>query len=212
MKTLVVYTKINLQNMAALYDKWLPVLSPKMRSQNYKFYKLDDRVRNLLGKLLLLKALELFGLAPLSLDNLQYNEFGRPYLSSDFDFNITHSGAYVLCAINSTAVGVDIEEILPVDFTTLKEVMNETEWKIINNAAFPLREYYKYWTIKESAIKADGRGFSISLDKIRIENNQVKIEDTTWYIQKLCFEKGYYGSLATLELPNSVKMIYINFD
>ncbi|WP_428229047.1 4'-phosphopantetheinyl transferase family protein [Flavobacterium sp.] len=212
MEAIVVYTKFNDQNKAAIYNKWLPVLSPELKAKNLKYHNQDDRIRNLLGKLLLIKALELSGRGYTSLNDLYNNEFGKSYLSSDFDFNITHSGSYVFCAIGSSSLGIDIEEILPLDFTSVKESMNKTEWGIINNAKSPLHEYYKYWTIKESVIKADGRGFSISLDKIRIENNQVRIEDKTWYIRKLFFEKGYCGCLATLEIPNLIKMIYINFD
>ena len=42
------------------------------------------------------------------------NQYGKPYLSEhpDFYFNISHSGEYVLCAIDNNPIGVDIEEVV----------------------------------------------------------------------------------------------------
>ncbi|OXA70490.1 hypothetical protein B0A67_15860 [Flavobacterium aquidurense] len=168
MEIVLVYTKFNDQNKAAIYDKWLSILPPELRYKNLRYYNLNDRVRNVLGKLLLMKALEIFNNTVIPLNNLYYNEFGRPYLSTDFDFNITHSGSYVFCAIGSKELGIDIEEIVPINFNSVKETMTQIQWDIINKAHSPLQEYYKYWTIKEAVIKADGRGFFASLEKISI--------------------------------------------
>ncbi|WP_428229024.1 4'-phosphopantetheinyl transferase family protein [Flavobacterium sp.] len=212
METIVVYTKFNDQNSTAIYCKWLSVLSPKLRDKNLKFYNLNDRVRNLLGKLLLIKALEILGFTTISLNDLYYSEFSKPYLSSDFDFNITHSGSYVFCAIGSKGLGIDIEEILPINFNSVKETMTETQWDIINKANSPLQEYYKYWTIKEAVLKADGCGFFSSLEKVSIKKNTAQSEGKTWHIHELLFDNDYCGCIATSELQNLVKMIYINFD
>jgi 4'-phosphopantetheinyl transferase len=52
----------------------------------------------------------------LKIDNkyirINKNQYGKPYLKEypNFNFNISHSGEYVLCAVDDKSIGIDVEE------------------------------------------------------------------------------------------------------
>src|SRR5204863_7236149 len=128
---------------------------------------------------------------------VEYSSHYRPYLTlNGYDFNISHSGNYVTCAIGKNIrLGIDIEENRNVSFKNFEMVMTPSQWDEINNANYQLKEFYKCWTIKESVSKADGRGFSIPLDELKVKNNTVQYEDKLWYVQELEFNSGYNAAL-----------------
>lgn len=44
--------------------------------------------------------------------NIQTNTYGKPYcINGDYEFNISHSGEWVICVIGNCDVGIDIEEM-----------------------------------------------------------------------------------------------------
>ena len=88
--------------------------------------------------------------------------------------------------------------------------MTPGQWDEINNAHSPLKEFYKYWTIKESVVKADGRGFSIPLDKLEVKNNTVRYEDKLWYVRELALNNDYSAVLATDRL-SAFEIQYMDF-
>jgi 4'-phosphopantetheinyl transferase len=192
-----------------LLEEYYKLLPPDMKERNIRFIRWQDRHSHLLGKLLLLKGLNItYNI----LEHIQYNFYQRPFISSmDIDFNISHSGKYVLCAIGEhLQVGVDIEEIKKNSLEDFKKVMTSKQWDIINNAPEPYREFYKFWTIKESVIKADGRGLSIPLDELEIDNNTVNYDGRLWYIAELNLDSQYAASIATNK-PCSFRINTINF-
>src|ERR1044072_4992363 len=135
-----------------------------LQEKNLKYLRWQDRHAHLFGKMLLGEALQKFGLDSTCLHTLQYNEYDRPYIPGDIDFNISHAGEYVLCAIGrNVRLGIDIEKIHAVDFSDFENVMTDEQWKIIKNNDNPLKTFFSYWAIKESVIKADSRGLSIPL-------------------------------------------------
>lgn len=208
----IFYTKFNNVNKTAIYNNWLSFLPAKLKDVNFKFRHENDRVRNLLGKLLLREALLRLGCESLSLDDLCYNQFGKPYLSTNFDFSISHSGFYVFCALGKNVkLGVDIEEIKPINFAEMTETMTTSEWQRIRQASHPLKEYYKYWTIKEALIKAVGNGFFTPFNSILAEDHVISFENNLWYLKELSFDENYYGHIVTSDPNNILEMVYIDF-
>ena len=82
-------------------------------------------MRTVCGQLLLRRVLfEKFGILP---DRLKL-DFGppraKPFLPEqpDCHFNLAHSGEWVVCAVSAAPVGVDIEEIRPLDLAVAETV------------------------------------------------------------------------------------------
>ena len=102
--------------------------------------------------------------------------FGKPYLeNSPFHFNLSHSGSRVICAVSDAAVGCDIEAVRPAELKLAARFFCPEEYRRIAEAAEGEERdglFCRYWTLKESFIKADGRGMSLPLNGFRIEINE----------------------------------------
>lgn len=196
----VLYADIGKYLNERFHQYYLEMLPVPLRIANLKYKRKEDRVANLFGKLLLLEGLDLLHIPRAYINDLSYNKHKRPYIKglNFLDFNISHSGDYVLCAISETTrVGVDIERIDSIDFQEYSETMNEHQWQEIARASNPLAEFYHYWTIKESVIKADSRTFEIPLKDIHVQNNWVTIEKTRWFLSPLNINENYCSVLAS---------------
>lgn len=184
------------------FSDYLSLLSSELQERNSRFIRWQDKHLHLFGKLLFIEALKTHGVETDIWNYVEYNSCKRPYLTlHDIDFNISHSGNFVTCAIGKNIrLGIDIEENRNVNFKNFQNVMTPEQWDEINKASYPIKEFYKYWTIKESVIKADGRGFLIPLDKLKVINNTVQYEDKLWFVQELEIHSGYNAALATNQL------------
>lgn len=91
---------------------------------------------------------------------------GKPFVRGcSHQFNISHSGDHVLCAIHAGEIGVDIERIRPVPQKVFKNVCTPAEQQYIGND--PIR-FAEIWTRKEAYAKLDGRGLAYGLQNIEV--------------------------------------------
>lgn len=95
---------------------------------------------------------------------ISVNEYGKPYLPNhiDINFNISHSGEYVICAMDSAPIGIDIEKEKLRDFETIQShFFAPQEISYLSNCKeFRVQSlFYDIWTRKESYLKAIGTGF-----------------------------------------------------
>jgi 4'-phosphopantetheinyl transferase len=194
----VLYTRIPKRLPTACYNEFVSLLPQDMQEKNARFREWKDRLLHLGGKLLLLEALQRLGLNDQCLNQVKYSPYNRPYIKENIDFNISHSGEYVVCAVASNMqIGIDIEEIKPVDFPDFDNVMTMAEWENIHHATDPLRAFYTHWTIKESVIKADSRGLTVPLTDINIHPQFAELEGKIWYLNELSIDDNYCLSIAT---------------
>jgi 4'-phosphopantetheinyl transferase len=170
----VLYASFDTPLSEARWQYYISQVPLSLQNKILSYHRWQDRHAGLFGKLLLSQGLTLYGYSADSLNHLSYTEFGRPYLdNSSIDFNISHSGDYVVCAITAQGrIGIDIEKIKPIDLSGFERYMTSSEWKSIRESAEPYHTFYSYWTKKESAMKAYGFGLSVPLDKILIDNDK----------------------------------------
>nr|WP_215575444.1 4'-phosphopantetheinyl transferase superfamily protein [Bacillus mycoides] len=103
-----------------------------------------------------------------------YNEYGKPFLKnfSDFHFNISHSGEWVVCATANSNVGIDIERVSDIEALKLaNEFFSDEEFYDIPsmNSDEQINYFYDIWTLKESYIKTIGKGLYIPLNSFSIK-------------------------------------------
>ncbi len=99
-------------------------------------------------------------------------EQGKPCLvdaAHPLDFNLSHSGDWLACAVTAGApVGVDIEACKPKrDVMTLaRRFFREEEVASLEScdSAAQREQFYDFWTLKESAVKARGGVLVSGLD------------------------------------------------
>lgn len=145
--------------------------SPARRGKTDRYHFAKDRYLSLGAELLLHHALRAAGICGLPAD-LDYGAQGKPYLrDSGIFFNLSHSGSWAVCAVSACEVGCDVEKIAPIDLEIAKRFFFRTEYDDI--AAQTTEEtrnemFYRYWTLKESFMKATGLGMKLPLDAFRI--------------------------------------------
>lgn len=191
-------TSFDSELSAPVMARHLDSLPEKMRRAINRYKRWQDRHRALLARLLLRAGLQSLGFPAEALGSVRLDAFGRPFLSGEVDFNISHSGNYILCAMaRAQRVGIDIEAVRRIDLSDFGTAFSLEEWSAINRAPDPHAALFSLWTQKESAGKADGRGLSIPLEQIVLDNNTARIGSTTWHLAPIRIHPAYVAHLAT---------------
>jgi 4'-phosphopantetheinyl transferase len=212
MPVLLYYTIIEERLPEERYKKLLKNLPETISNRIMKFRRWQDAHTGLFGKHLLMRALADLG-CNYSLDELKYNEYNRPYLDCNIDFNIAHSGKVVACAAaTDTRIGIDVEEIQPIEISDFRSQFTDTEWELINNGKSPLLKFYHYWTIKEAVVKADGGGISQIPGMLILNEEQVALNRVIWNIKSIALIENYSCFLAIDNACQDIIIKKINFD
>lgn len=183
----------------------------KLKIKAYKRW--EDQYLHLFGKLLLKIALLDFGYSNKILDEIKRSVNNRPFIDSEIDFNISHSGSYVICAISKNSkVGIDIEEIkILSDLNEYIGCFSVSEWDHIAKSNIQLNSFYKMWTRKESLLKAVGIGLLENLDKINVLSDIIYYESNYWHLMNIGIDLNYCCTLTTDLIVKEIKYISIDF-
>lgn len=180
-----------------LLDQYRQYFTPEIIQKSESFRLSKDACRYLLGKVLLIKALQLRETCSYGLDDILFNEFGKPFLPGDLHFNISHSGDHVVCGLNSyTEIGVDVEKVDDIDLNDFSNCFTDAEWEVIGNSDDPRMMFFRFWVRKEAVIKAKGTGLNISLLSFNVIDDLVKIDNETWHLYDLDWFNGYNTCIA----------------
>jgi len=198
---------------SSLWEHYFSLLPESEQIRNKRYLRWQDKHAHLFGKLLLQNALIKYGFSNNILSHLQFNDHNKPFIDDNINFNISHSGKYIVCVISrEIKLGVDLEQktsqVNPDDF---KEVFSQAEWECLKNVEGKLDLFYKLWTRKESVIKANGSGLAIPLYKVDVLSESVMIEGQTWFISDLDLDSNYSASLATSYKGCPVSFTPVNF-
>lgn len=128
----------------------LESVNDKQREKALRYKNEIDQVRSLASAYLMNR---------LSKEPLQYNDTGKPFFANGPFFNISHSGQFIVMAVSNKDIGVDIEENVEKDMSSLIRIFNEVEARMIKEHS----DFYYLWCAKESLIKCIGS----SINKIR---------------------------------------------
>ena len=159
-------------------------LSSGAKSKMEGFKRIEDKYLLLTSLFLLSKALIENGYDNYKLHDLEVTNFGRPFFpDSPFDFNISHTGDIASVVFSENCrVGIDIERIRGVDLSDFRTMFSPEQWHKIDSSDHKYRTFYYYWTLLESAVKADGRGLSlVTSNKAVILEDQILIDGKKWF-------------------------------
>ncbi|NSB12641.1 4'-phosphopantetheinyl transferase family protein [Clostridium beijerinckii] len=186
------------------------LISSEKKDRINKFIHKKDKIRALIGEILIRSIIN----AKFNLINkyiiFSKNEYGKPYLKCypDFKFNISHSGEFVVCAIDNKDIGIDIEYIKNIEYKEIAKKFfseNEFEYIIKNNIDIQLNKFYEIWTLKESYIKCCGQGLSIPLESFSINidtynniNVNINNKTDTHIFTTLYVESDYKMSVCSV--------------
>ena len=90
------------------------------------------------------------------------NSHGKPMLlnAPALHYNLSHSGPHIVCAISDRPVGIDIEEMRPVNLKIAERFFSADEMHYIFKAPADMqaRLFFEIWTKKEAYVKYLGLG------------------------------------------------------
>jgi 4'-phosphopantetheinyl transferase len=136
---------------------------------------------------------------------------GKPYLIHDSPvfFNISNSHDLCVYAFSCDAeVGIDIEKIrdLPdIDQLIEKNLTSRERSYILKDPAHKLNWFFRFWTFKESYLKAIGEGmrltpenleFSVEDEAIRLRSVNYGFDGNDWQFLEFSREGNYTGTLT----------------
>jgi len=183
-----------------------------------KFINKKDKIRTIIGEILIRTII----VQKLKISNkyieFNKNQYGKPYLKDHpkFNFNISHSGEYVLCAVDNKPIGIDVEEVKHIEFEEIAKsffTVNELDYIVNQDFNFRLNRFYEIWSLKESYIKCCGKGLSIPLKSFSIEVDQyenIKVVRNNEYKEHTFkifdIELGYKIAVCSLnkEISNNI--------
>ena len=147
---------------------------------------------------------------------------GKPYIDNlkDFQYNISHSGKWVVCAISDDLIGIDIEKIKETNFKVAKRFFSKAEYEDLSNKVSGIKTEYFYdiWTLKEAYLKAIGTGLTVPLNSFTLkkENEEIYIKtkdkDYNCKFKQYELDKDYKLSVCAENegFPNEIKKLTLN--
>lgn len=195
----------------ALYQKAEKLGAPFLE-QTLQYQKTEDATLTLVGKLLLKNVLEKY-YPETNLHAMQWNEKEKPFFQDGPFFNISHSGSIVLISIGDVISGVDVEKMRKIDISLFQRQFTPAEKKIMYGSQNPEEVFFRFWSIKEAAIKADGRGVEVLSQTEIINSESIKIEDIQLFYKELNLREGYKAAIAAYEvLPHLLTAEEVAFE
>ena len=135
---------------------------------------------------------------------------GKPYheLQGLPSFSMTHSGDLVVLLVSHGEAGVDLERERPLDSVSLaRRYFSEEEARLLGYSPDPAL-FFRLWTCREAAIKADGRGMAFLLSGMTSLENEgvfrVRSGEREWEAFPWSLSGGYHGAVAFAETPRVI--------
>lgn len=151
----------------------LAVTPEATRQKVASFARSNDAQRSLLGEVLIRHLISEISGSKLPDHPFSTGEKGKPAPEGyrGIHFNISHSGRWVVVALSTDIVGVDVERMRKVPEGVAHRFFSEAENKMLQNATDDGQKadiFFTLWTIKESFLKAIGKGLTKSLSSFTV--------------------------------------------
>jgi 4'-phosphopantetheinyl transferase len=170
----VIAMRIPVSMDPGIFEKLKTMVSEEKRKRISRFKFASDAYRTLLADIVL--RYELCAKLQMRNDELRFvtNPFGKPFLDNvpSLMFNLSHSGDWVVCALDREPVGIDIEQIRPIDLDIAERYFSELEYQDLMSEKDRIKYFYDLWSLKESYVKMIGTGLSASLDSFSIRKTE----------------------------------------
>ncbi|AYJ90999.1 4'-phosphopantetheinyl transferase superfamily protein [Bacillus safensis] len=189
-------------------ERLKPFVSSEKRAAAERFRFLIDARRTLLGEVLVRQTIH--DMYDLPMDQIVFETEGndKPVVRQlpSFHFNLSHSGNWVVCAVDDAPVGIDIEEIKPIDLAIAKRFFSADEYQDLLSQPAERQEAYFFhlWSMKEAFIKLTGKGLSYGLSSFTArlsEDGQAELtlpdHEAPCFVQTYSLDPAYQMAVCT---------------
>jgi len=190
------------------------------RDKINRYVRWEDAQRCLIGKILIRSSIMTrFGITNDAIF-IEEDEFGKPFCKDvdDFHFNISHSGEWIVYVSDNGPVGIDVEEVNDIELDIVDRFFSNGEIRDIHQVdeANRMDYFYDLWTLKESYVKAEGRGLSISMDSFHIRREVDAIItngiDENYHFKQYDIGTAYKLSVCAMsdKFPQSIEVMELD--
>lgn len=199
-------------------DELFRLVPDPVREKVLAFVRTADSQRSLFGDLLIRRILCERLRMPYPDLRIKAGEKGKPYVAgSPVHFNMSHSGDYVVAAFSGQPVGIDIERIRPNKLSIAHRFFTEPEFRSIMDQPEDrrLEHFFTLWTLKESYLKAVGKGLTLSLGSfgVKLVQSRYRIEINGTFadvhLEILPFNDGYTLAVCSFEKIISKQVVHL---
>jgi 4'-phosphopantetheinyl transferase len=194
----------------------IEILDQQERERMQRFHFAPDRARYAVAHANLRRILGAYLHQPAAALRFDANGFGKPELhqsesSSSLHFSLSHSRSIAVLAVaNGRPVGVDVEEMRPIEPEVADSHFSASErsqLKQLQGDAW-LLGFYRCWTRKEAILKAEGVGLFRPLDSFDVSllpDETAELLGTRqhfshpWTLHDLLPSEGTIGAVATAQ-------------
>ncbi|HLP61006.1 MAG TPA: 4'-phosphopantetheinyl transferase superfamily protein [Candidatus Deferrimicrobium sp.] len=200
------------------YDHLLRHVSPEKKTRIPRFYREEDRIRGLMAEILARSIIiRKTGLANHEIE-FYTNEYGKPFLKNrdDLHFNLSHSGSWVVCAVDNHPIGIDVERIQSIDLDISKNYFSPDEHQDLLAKEDKFSYFFTLWSLKESYIKIVGKGLSLPLNSFSIKfsgSDNIRIKEEERLLENIYFtqyeiDKDYKMAVCAYrkDFPSNVQV------
>ncbi len=96
-------------------------------------------------------------------------EHGKPMIEG-LEFNLSHSGSLVVCAVSNAPVGCDVEELRKAPKDVASRYYSDREQTYLNQISEDDydKAFFRLWTMKESYVKMTGEGLRVPFEAYEV--------------------------------------------
>lgn len=204
------------------FDNLLFLVSQEKKERIKRFRFFQDMQNSLVSDIIV--RMEICRITGYSNEELEFitNKYGKPFLAGvpHVQFNISHSGQYISVVVCDKTVGIDIEQIRPINLSLAERFFASDEGHyILNSRGYAqYQRFFEIWTKKESRIKWEGIGLSKSLSsfsvfdstgiKEPIYNNVFQNNDVICHVCSATTDKPTIRIMDTTALVQYINAVY----
>jgi 4'-phosphopantetheinyl transferase len=189
---------LNTGQIAPQFNQILNDIGPELSAKVDLYQKTEDKWRVAGGHWLTQKWINTY-YPNININEQKRHQYGKPFFQNLPEFNISHSGDWVVFAFAKQGkIGVDIEKIRTLEIQNFNKQFSPTDLVKIQQNKNPLRAFFNAWTIKEAVMKADGRAMKIPLHHIHLAEAKAYIqnEPNPWFTCPFFADPEHMGTVS----------------
>ncbi len=193
----------------AAFERALSAVSAERQARVLSLARRQDRQRSLCAGLALDACLQTVNLREAQVP-LLHTAGGKPQPAGNtgWQVNVSHSGRWAVCALDSAAVGIDVQQIRSVRCLALARRWfspAETAWLEQQPLACRLPQFFRLWTAKESVLKAQGVGLQ-ALSQLSLLQNGRLVPPAPWQLREYPLAGHCLTVCGTGDFPKEIKI------
>ena len=166
------YTDTGLWREDSSLRYWYEQLSEFRRKKADAFRRPQDRALCIAAGILLDAGLKEYGRREADM-RYAFTDMGKPYFPDmpAIEFSVSHSGTKAGVCFSERVIGFDLEKIKDIDLAIAKRFFHENEYADIlrtESEQERIEHFFRFWTVKESCLKAAGVGLSVPMNSFEI--------------------------------------------